>query len=162
MNQPKLCLHVRDAMMAGLEKAAANLHYTNSHPVIAFPCPCSQGELHPATVGVDQTLWLCSIDDDMCGQLEEKQQMWISSKHSKRYCIIISLFRNTYLSFQEHMLFTSVLPPLQVLLQPQSSLKPLSVRLQFTEKVSRLSVGLLIDKCCEDCFLDIRHHCGNP
>ena len=86
VDQPKLCLHVRDAMMAGLEKAAANLHYTNSHPVLAFPCPCSQGELHPATVaGADQTLWLCSIDDDMCGQLEEKQLMWISSKRSKNY-----------------------------------------------------------------------------
>ena len=83
VEQPELCLHARDAMMTGLEKAATNLLYTNSHPVIAFPCPCSQEELHPATVGIDQTLWLCSIDGNMCGQLDEKQRMWISSKCGK-------------------------------------------------------------------------------
>ena len=45
------------------------------------------------------------------------------------------LFMNTYG-------VDSDLLPLQVRFQPQSSLKPLSVRLQFTEKVkvSRLSV----------------------
>ena len=80
VEQPKLCQYVRDAMTTGLEKAAVNLHYTNSRPVIAFPCPCSEGELHPATVGIDQTLWLCSIDDDMYGKLEEKQLRWIHSR----------------------------------------------------------------------------------
>ena len=80
IEQPKLCLHVRDAMMTGLKKAAANLQYTNSHPVISFPCPCSQGELHPATVSDDKTLWLCSIDDDKYDTLEEKQLKWISGK----------------------------------------------------------------------------------
>ena len=83
IEQPKLCGYVRDAMMTGLEKAAANLHYTNSHPAIAFPCPCSQGELHPATASDDQTLWLCSIDDEKYDKLEEKQLMWISSKCGK-------------------------------------------------------------------------------
>ena len=39
VEQPKLCLYFRDAMITGLEKAAANLHYTNSNPVIAFPAP---------------------------------------------------------------------------------------------------------------------------
>ena len=80
IEQPKLCLHVRDAMLTGLEKAAANLHYTNSHPVIAFPCPCSQGEIHPATPSDDKTLWLCSIDDDKYDKLEEKQLRWMSGK----------------------------------------------------------------------------------
>ena len=85
VEQPQLCLCVRDAMIAGLEKAAANLRYTNSRPVIAFPCPCSEEELHPATVGIDQTLWLCSIDESVCGQLEERQLMWISSSRGKLY-----------------------------------------------------------------------------
>ena len=89
VEQPKLCLYVRDALMiTGLEKAATNLHNTNSHPKIAFPCPCSQEELHPATVSIDQTLWLCSIDDNVCGQLEEKHMMWISSRHGKLLDII--------------------------------------------------------------------------
>ena len=85
IEQPKLCLYVRDAMITGVEKAAANLHYTNCHPEIAFPCPCSQGELHPATVSDDKTLWLCSIDTCKFGKLEEKQLMWICSTEKGDY-----------------------------------------------------------------------------
>ena len=77
---PTLCLHVRDAMVAGLETVTTNLHYTNSNVKIAIPCPCGEGEFHPATVGVDQTLWMCSIDRAMYGKLDEKQRMWIASK----------------------------------------------------------------------------------
>ena len=79
IEQPKLCMYVRDAMLTGLEKAAANLHYTNSHPVIAFLCPCSQGEIHAATVSHDKTLWLCPKDSDKYGKLEKQQLMWIST-----------------------------------------------------------------------------------
>ena len=80
IEQPKLCLHIRDA---GLEKAAANLHYTNSHPAIAFPCTCSQEELHPATVSDDKTSRLYSIGDDKQDKLDETQLMWISLKCGK-------------------------------------------------------------------------------
>ena len=38
-----LCHYVRSAVLVGLDKAAATLHYTNSNHEIAFPCPCDQG-----------------------------------------------------------------------------------------------------------------------
>lgn len=81
IKHPKLCPPVRDRMITGLEKAVVDLPHINCHPEITFPCPCSQGELHPATVSDDETL-LCSISSDECGILEEEQLMWNSKPES--------------------------------------------------------------------------------
>ena len=72
--------YVRDAVLVGLEKAADTLHYTHSKPEIAFPCPCSRGDFHIATVNLEQSWWLCTIDQKGFGHLEEKHTAWLPAK----------------------------------------------------------------------------------
>ena len=69
--------YVRSAVLVGLEKAADTLHYTNSKPQIAFPCPCDQGDFHVATVNLEQSWWLCSTNQQVYGELEEKHSAWL-------------------------------------------------------------------------------------
>ena len=69
--------YIRDAILVGLEKAADTLHYANSKPRIAFPCPCDQGDFHVATVNLEQSWWLCSINQEESGDLEEKHTVWL-------------------------------------------------------------------------------------
>ena len=71
------CRYVRDAILVGLEKAADTLHYTNSKPEIAFPCPCDQGDFHVATVNLEQSWWLCNTNQRVFGDLEEKHTVWL-------------------------------------------------------------------------------------
>ena len=72
--------HVCDAVLAGLEKAADTLHYENSKPEIAFPCPCSHSDFHIATVNQEQSWWLCTTDQKEFGDLEEKHTAWLLGK----------------------------------------------------------------------------------
>ena len=71
---------VRDAVLVGLEKAADALHYTNSKPEIAFPCPCDQGDFHVAAVNLEQSWWLCSANQRMFGDLEEQHTVWLPAE----------------------------------------------------------------------------------
>ena len=77
---PGLRRYVRDAILVGLEKAAETLHYTNSKPRIAFPCPCDQGDFHVATVNLEQSWWVCSTNQEEFGDLEEKHTVWLPAK----------------------------------------------------------------------------------
>jgi hypothetical protein len=72
--------HVHDAVLVGLEKAADTLHYANSKPEIAFPCPCSHSDFHIATVNLEQSWWLCTTDQKEFGDLEEKHTAWLLGK----------------------------------------------------------------------------------
>ena len=72
--------YVRSAVLVGLEKAADTLHYTNSKPEIAFPCPCDQGDFHVATVNLEQSWWLCTANQDVFGDLEEKHTVWLPAE----------------------------------------------------------------------------------
>ena len=73
----QICSIVRQAMFAGLKKAASNLHYSNSQPELAFLCPCSREKLHPATVGADGSYWICTLDSGTSKDVDERQQMWL-------------------------------------------------------------------------------------
>ena len=75
-----LCQYVRSAVLVGLEKAANTLHYTNSKPEIAFPCPCDQGDFHVATVNLEQSWWVCSTNQEEFGDLKEKHTVWLPAK----------------------------------------------------------------------------------
>ena len=73
----QICSIVRQAMFAGLKKAASNLHYSNSQPELAFLCPCSREKLHPATVGADGSCWICTLDSRTYRDIDERQRMWL-------------------------------------------------------------------------------------
>ena len=75
---PQLCSHVREALLSGLKRAISNLGY-NSQPELAFLCPCSREDLHPANVGADESCWICTQDPETYGDINEKQQMWFST-----------------------------------------------------------------------------------
>ena len=57
----KVCLTIKCAITAGLNKANVALGYTNSTPSFAFLCPCGAGEPHPATIG--DGFWICTLDE---------------------------------------------------------------------------------------------------
>ena len=71
------CQYIWDAILVGLEKAADMLHYTNSKPEIAFPCPCDEGDFNVAIVNFEQSWWLCSTNHRVFGHLEEKHTVWL-------------------------------------------------------------------------------------
>ena len=75
----KICGFVRNAIFEGLERAARTLNYNNSTPRPAFLCPCKEGSTHAATVGADETFWICSQNAKNWGQLQEKQRVWLQS-----------------------------------------------------------------------------------
>ena len=74
-----LCGFVHDAVFTGLKKAAANLSYNNSVPEVAFFCSCSTEEPHPATVSAAQNRWICTRNRQTYGNINEKQQMWLTA-----------------------------------------------------------------------------------
>ena len=75
----KICGFVRNAIFKGLERAARILNYDNSTPQPAFLCPCKEGSTHAATVGADETFWICSQNAEKWGQLQDKQRVWLQS-----------------------------------------------------------------------------------
>lgn len=76
---PQLCPIVSDAVLLGLREAATTLGYSNCKPQRAFICPCGKGSSHSATIGDDQTYWVCSQDPRMCDDLEDNQTVWLCS-----------------------------------------------------------------------------------
>ena len=75
----KICGFVRNAIFEGLGRASRILNYNNSTPQPAFLCPCKEGSTHAATVGADETFWICSQNAEKWGQLQDKQRMWLQS-----------------------------------------------------------------------------------
>ena len=75
----QICSFVCDAVFTGLRKAAANLGYNNSQPEIAYVCPCKSEGLHPASVGAGGDCWICTRDPNTYGDIDKKQQIWLSA-----------------------------------------------------------------------------------
>ena len=75
----KICKYVRNAIFEGLERVASVLHYIDSRPQLAFQCPCKEGSTHAATIGADETFWICSQNVEKWGQLQDKQRVWLQS-----------------------------------------------------------------------------------
>ena len=78
----KICGFVRNAIFEGLGRAARTLNYHNSTPRPAFLCPCKEGSTHAATVGADETFWICSQNAKNWGELQDKQRVWLQSSGS--------------------------------------------------------------------------------
>ena len=74
----KLCSHVREALLTGLKRVISNLGY-NSQPELAFLCPCSRESLHPASIGAEESCWICTQDPETYGDIDKKQQMWLAT-----------------------------------------------------------------------------------
>ena len=79
LSESKLCLLVREALSAGLSKAASALHYNSCEPEFSFVCPCGEGDVHPATVGAADSCWICSRNPQLSNELTENQTPWLSS-----------------------------------------------------------------------------------
>ena len=75
----KICEYVRNAIFEGLKRVAEVLHYNDSRPQLAFLCPCKEGSTHAATIGADETLWICSQNVEKWGQVQDKQRVWLQS-----------------------------------------------------------------------------------
>ena len=75
----KLCPQIREALTAGLSKAASTLHYNSCEPEFSFVCPCGEGDVHPATVGAAESCWICSRNPQMSNELTANQTPWLSS-----------------------------------------------------------------------------------
>ena len=75
----QICSFVCNAIFTGLRKAATNLGYNNSQPEIAYICPCQSEGVHPAIVGEGETCWICTQDPNTFGDIDEKQQMWLTA-----------------------------------------------------------------------------------
>ena len=78
----KICSFIKNAIFDGLRRAATILNYNNSTPQPAFMCTCGEGSTHAATVGADQTFWICSKNAEKWGQLQNKQMVWLQSAGS--------------------------------------------------------------------------------
>ena len=139
----KICGLVRNAIFEGLGRAARILNYKDSTPQPAFLCPCKEGSTHAATVGADESFWICSQNAEKWGQLQDKQRIWlqtagpaqpISSEFACLYCSSVPVLPfNDYL----YSLFSFQLPFIRT-----PSLSP-SLQLQaFPCPVVHLSVPL--------------------
>ena len=76
---PKLFPSIRKAIFRGLNKAALNLHYSNSAPSAALVCPCGHGDAHIATVNKEIGYWTCSLNRMECDELSPLQLLWIDN-----------------------------------------------------------------------------------
>ena len=76
---PKLFPSIRKAIFIGLNKAAINMHYSNSTPSAALVCSCGQGDAHIATVNKEIGYWTCSLNRMECDELSPLQLLWIDN-----------------------------------------------------------------------------------
>ena len=92
----KVCLTIKHAITAGLNKANVALGYTNSTPSFAFLCPCGAGEPHPATIG--DGFWICTLDEGEGDEFSPNQQLWLEDISSEKTSgiIPISVLYNNY------------------------------------------------------------------
>ena len=75
---PQLCTFIQKAVFAGLNKAAATLHYVEMKPEAALVCPCGEGDVHPAILGDGPSFWICTNNQHTSDALTEKQLLWFS------------------------------------------------------------------------------------
>ena len=72
----KVCLIIKRATTAGLQKANLALGYTTSTPSFAFLCPCGAREPHPATIG--DGFWICTSDEGVGDEFSQNQLFWLN------------------------------------------------------------------------------------
>ena len=88
----KICPIVRQQIFDGIDAASEALHYNNARPEPGFFClhPTDGGEhiadtkpfsssLHPATLSEDRQWLICTEDEDVFQELNDRQTAWFGS-----------------------------------------------------------------------------------
>ena len=77
------CQAIRTQIFAAVKAGLMNTHHTDSHPEVAFICPCQNEscstELHAANVSVNGKQWICSKNTDVFAKLTSDQKVWLSA-----------------------------------------------------------------------------------
>ena len=78
----KICPMVREAIFSGLKAAAEALRYSNSTPVPAFFCKCTDSPPHAATPVIedDDCYLMCTMSDDDGRPLMKQHSVWLDVK----------------------------------------------------------------------------------
>ena len=90
----KLCPRIRETILAGVQEAFSKLGYTDSAPEFAFFCTkkgsSCLSSAHPATVGEDCRLMICTENPLVYSTLTEEQQLWLGEVIDKVNQVLIN------------------------------------------------------------------------
>ena len=73
---------IKHAVFECIRQATLALHYDYHQPDIGFGCPCkNSSDFHSAEIGED-SIWICSKDNEECDDLLTCQSLWLQEKET--------------------------------------------------------------------------------
>lgn len=74
------CKKILNDLLKAIRKAFATLHYESIQPTLGFRCPCGQPGFHLAEIGLNDTIWICSIRKEAFQALDGSQLIWLAQQ----------------------------------------------------------------------------------
>ena len=77
---PDMCAEVRDTLLTIIDKVTKELRYSEDQPLLSFICKHHRSTPHAATYDKTHQYLLCTKDNDVINEIQDKHRLWLKSK----------------------------------------------------------------------------------
>ena len=78
---PHMCSEVRDTLLTVIDKVTEELRYSEDQPLVSFICKYHRSTPHAAVYNKTYEHLLCTKDNDVINEIQDKHQLWLKSKY---------------------------------------------------------------------------------
>ena len=78
---PDICSEVRDTLLTIIDKVTKELRYSEDQPALSFICKRHRSTPHAATYDKTHQYLLCTKDNDVVNEIQDKHRLWLKSKY---------------------------------------------------------------------------------
>ena len=78
---PDICSEVRDTLLTVIDMVTNELRYSEDQPVLSFICKHHHSTPHAATYDKTHQYLLCTKDNNVINEIQDKHRLWLKSKY---------------------------------------------------------------------------------
>ena len=86
---PKMCSEVRDTLLTVIHKVTNELRYSEDQPLVSFICKHHRSTPHAAVYDKTYEHLLCTKDNNVINEIQDKHRLWLNSKFYFFHLVII-------------------------------------------------------------------------